>query len=238
MNTHDFFMKEKMLGLEKMTVLRRHDGVGSGYGSYAYYVKDAYKRGKRNIFIIERFDGQRYLIANTTDRECGNDVLETYDIYTSKKDQFDAIVDLTLFQRSLKKDSRIKVSSAFMSSTADGIRVSSIFMFPTEKMIALHIRNHESVPRSEESEEYGMCLVCNLCIDGKDRYLVITKHLGKFICIGDKDPEYNKYFSKKYYNNKRVRITGKGVMYRIDSVDRVDFDGIKELDIQYGVDWY
>lgn len=237
MNTREFFMKEKMLGLEKLSIMSKH-GLDLNYGDYIYYLKDAYKRGKRNIFIIERIDGQKCLIASTTDRECENDVLETYDIYTSKKDQFDAIVDLTLFQRLLKKANRIKVSSAFMSSTANGIRVNSIFMFTTDKMIALQIRNAESVPRSEESEEYGMCLVCNLDIEGKDRYLVITKHLSKFICIGDKDREYSKYSGKKYYNNKSVRIAGKNVMYVVDRVDRVDFDSIKELDMQYGVDWY
>lgn len=223
MNTREFFMKEKMLGLEKLDIMSKR-GFDLNYGDYIYYLKDAYKRGKRNIFIIERIDGQKCLIASTTDRECGNYVSETYDIYTSKKDQLDAIVDLTIFQRLLKKD--------------DGIRVNSVFMFTTDKMIALQIRNSESVPRSEESEEYGMCLVCNLCIEGKDRYLVITKHLGRFICIGDKDPEYNKYFGKKCYNDKRVRIAGKKVMYRIDSVDKVDFDNIKELDMNYGVDWY
>lgn len=223
MNTREFFMKEKMLGLEKLDIMSKR-GLDLNYGDYIYYLKDAYKRGKRNIFIIERIDGQKCLIASTTDRECGNDVLENYDIYTSKKDQLDAIVDLNIFQRLLEKD--------------DGIRVNGVFMFTTDKMIALQIRNSESVPRSEESEEYGMCLVCNLCIEGKDRYLVITKHLGRFICIGDKDPEYNKYFGKKYYNNKRVRIAGKKVMYRINSVDKVDFDNIKELDIHYEVDWY
>lgn len=222
MNTREFFMKEKMLGLEKLEIMSKR-GLDINYGEYIYYIKDAYKRGKRNIFIIERIDGQKFLIASTTDRECGNYVSETYDIYTSKKDQLDAIVDLTIFQRLLKKD--------------DGIRVNSVFMFTTDKMIALQIRNSESVPRSEESEEYGMCLVCNLCIEGKDRYLVITKHLGRFIYIGDKDPEYSKYFGKKCYNDKRVRIAGKKVMYIIDSVDKVDFDSIKELDIHYGVDW-
>ena len=237
MNTREFFMKEKMLGLEKLDIMSKR-GLDLKYGDHIYYLRDAYKRGKRNIFIVERIDGQKCLIASTTDRECGNDVLETYDIYTSKKDQLDAIVDLTIFQRLLKKANRIKVSSAFMSSTTDGIRVNSVFMFTTDKMIALQIRNPESLPRSEESEEYGMCLVCNLDIEGKDRYLVITKHLNKSICIGDKDPEYNKYFGKKYYNDKRVRIAGKKVMYRIDSVDKVDFDNIKELDIHYGVDWY
>lgn len=223
MNTREFFMKEKMLGLEKLDIISKR-GLDINYGEYIYYLKDAYKRGKRNIFIIERIDGQKCLIASTTDRECGNYVSETYDIYKSKKDQLDAIVDLTIFQRLLKKD--------------DGIRVNCVFMFTTDKMIALQIRNSESVPRSEESEEYGMCLVCNLCIEGKDRYLVITKHLGRFIYIGDKDPEYSKYFGKKCYNDKRVIIAGKKVMYRIDSVDNVDFDNIKELDIHYGVDWY
>lgn len=223
MNTREFFMKEKMLGLEKLSIMSKR-GLDLDYGDHIYYLKDAYKRGKRNIFIIERIDGQKCLIASTTDRECENDVLENYAIYTSKKGQFDAIVDLTIFQKLLKKD--------------NGIRVNEVFMFTTDKMIALQIRNSESTLKSEESEEYGMCLVCNLDIDGKDRYLVITKHLEKFICIGDKDTEYSKYSGKKYYNNKRVRIAGKNVMYVVDSVDRVDFDSIKELDIQYGVDWY
>ncbi len=217
MNIHDFFMKEKILGLEKMTVLSNTNNL------YAYKIKDAYRRGKRNIFIIERTDGKRCLITNTTDRECGIEVVENFSCYESKVDPFGVILSLTLFQRLLKEED-------------DANRVTTILMFETEKMIALHRTKRVFKISMEETKEYGMCLICNLGINGKDKYFVVDKFLNRYICIGNKDPEYSKYSNKQSNNNTMISVDEIGVLYTIDKVDKIDFDGIKELDIQYEVD--